>query len=90
MTYKVLGFPIPFLPLGLFGLIPIPRRGNVTLVVGKPFDPWLDSPPMDATPESVEAARKAYYNKVASLIERYQGHPAIGYEDWKYIVDVQR
>lgn len=62
----------------------------MAVVIGKPFDPRLASASRDTSPESVEAARKMYYTEVASLIERYQGHPEIGFGEWKYIVDVRR
>lgn len=38
MTYRRLGFPIPFIVVGKWGLLPFPKRRPQTFVVGKPID----------------------------------------------------
>ena len=38
-TYKILGFPVPYLVVGRWGLTPFPRRTPLRFVVGAPIDP---------------------------------------------------
>ncbi|CAI5963643.1 unnamed protein product [Closterium sp. NIES-65] len=78
-TYRRFGFPIPFLPIGLFGLLPLPRTSPVTLVVGRPFDPaaLLPAPlqagePCSVTSEQLCAIRDRYYEEVHALFERHK------------------
>ncbi|CAI5485932.1 unnamed protein product [Closterium sp. Naga37s-1] len=78
-TYRRFGFPIPFLPIGLFGLLPLPRTSPVTLVVGRPFDPssLLPSPLQPGEQSSVSAEqlcgiRDRYYQEVHALFERHK------------------
>ncbi|CAI5488442.1 unnamed protein product [Closterium sp. Naga37s-1] len=78
-TYRRFGFPIPFLPIGLFGLLPLPRTSPVTLVVGRPFDPssLLPAPLQPGELCSVSAEqlcgiRDRYYQEVHALFERHK------------------
>ncbi|GJP48166.1 hypothetical protein CLOM_g7441 [Closterium sp. NIES-68] len=76
-TYRRFGFPIPFLPIGLFGLLPLPRTAPVTLVVGRPFDPTAMLPtsldPGKPMPlEHLQAIRDRYYEEVQALFERHK------------------
>ncbi|CAI5474275.1 unnamed protein product [Closterium sp. Yama58-4] len=78
-TYRRFGFPIPFLPIGLFGLLPLPRTSPVTLVVGRPFDPaaLLPAPLQPGEQSSVSAEqlctiRDRYYEEVHALFERHK------------------
>ena len=38
-TYKTIGFPIPYLVVGRWGLTPFPRRTGLRFVVGEPLHP---------------------------------------------------
>ena len=38
-TYKNLGFPIPYLVVGRWGVTPFPRRTGLKFVVGQPIHP---------------------------------------------------
>jgi hypothetical protein len=38
LTYKAIGFPIPFLPVGLWGLLPLPAPTGLRFVVGDPIE----------------------------------------------------
>eukprot|EP00899_Mesostigma_viride_P018544 jgi/Mesvir1/26691/Mv20470-RA.2 len=73
-TYKLLGFPMPFIPAGMAGFLPLPRRRvPVHVVVGKPIDP----PPFTLVdghvpPEVVKCVHRRYYAALASLFERYK------------------
>ena len=50
LARKVLGFPMPFIPVGVKGVLPIPRNNPMTLVVGKPISTECADPgnPTDA------------------------------------------
>jgi len=38
-TYKILGFPIPFLMAGRGGITPLPSKTGVRFIIGKPIEP---------------------------------------------------
>ena len=38
-TYKLLGFPIPYLPLGKWGLLQLPQATPLYYVLGEPLRP---------------------------------------------------
>ncbi|QDZ18478.1 diacylglycerol acyltransferase [Chloropicon primus] len=86
-TYKQFGFPIPFLPVGRFGMpIPLANEGGrpITFVVGEPLKvPKLkDGAPVR---EAVEATHKLYYSKVADLYEKHK--EAAGYQGKRLVLE---
>lgn len=44
MTYKRIGFPVPFVLVGRWGLTPLPRKTPLVYVVGQPLQPPLHEP----------------------------------------------
>lgn len=75
-TYKRLGFPIPFLPGGRWGLpVPIPGRdaGPLTFVLGAPVPvpPHLKGRP-DVPREEIDALHAQYYEHVRKLFYKHR------------------
>ena len=72
-TYRKFGFPIPFLPVGAWGIVPVPKGQTVCLVVGEPFDPreklQADRPPSS---EDMDRIRDEYYSRVVGLFHKYK------------------
>lgn len=83
-TYRTVGFPVPFLPVGLFGVLPLPKRGPLAIVVGEPIctrpaeSPSAGSPPSEA---EVEAMRVRYFQALAQLFEAHKAKH--GYADFE-------
>ncbi|KAJ8600476.1 hypothetical protein CTAYLR_004472 [Chrysophaeum taylorii] len=70
-TRRILGFPLPFLPIGVYGL-PFPRKPprGITVVVGRPLD-------VEHYPDA-DAVHAAYYARLRSLVDKYKsdaGYP---------------
>ena len=67
LAYRVIGFPIPFVPVGMAGVLPFPRRTRMIALVGDPLYP----PPPPADADSLAAAMKvmhtAYYDRLESM-----------------------
>jgi hypothetical protein len=88
-TYRTVGFPVPFLPVGLFGVLPLPRRGPLAIVVGEPIctrpaeTPTVASLPHGSPPseEEVEAMRVRYFQALAQLFEAHKAKH--GYSDFE-------
>eukprot|EP00884_Botryococcus_braunii_P007964 jgi/Botrbrau1/17169/Bobra.0157s0061.1 len=82
-TYKKIGFPIPYIVVGRWGLSPLPSRRPVKFVIGEP----LPLPPADqilgpdghVDPETLDRVHKAFYDAVEALyLEHAPSFP--GYE----------
>ena len=43
-TYKKLGFPVPYLVVGRWGLSPLPRQTGLKFVIGEPIQPPQHTP----------------------------------------------
>ncbi|WIA28105.1 hypothetical protein OEZ86_010685 [Tetradesmus obliquus] len=75
-TYRKLGFPVPFILRGRWGLSPFPRKVPLVYVIGKPLVP----PPHAGQPVAaadVDALHAAYYGALEDLYARYHHlHPA--------------
>jgi len=71
-TTKRLGFPMPFLPAGYKGFLPLPAPLPLSFVVGQPVEVPPPSPDGVAAEEDVARVCVEYYAKVEELFHRYK------------------
>ena len=71
-TYKRLGFPMPFLPGGFKGFLPIPAPLPLSFVVGEPIKVPEPGPGGTALEEDVLRTCDEYYQRIRDLFERYK------------------
>mmetsp|Transcript_2252 Transcript_2252/g.5245 ORF Transcript_2252/g.5245 Transcript_2252/m.5245 type:complete len:605 (+) Transcript_2252:94-1908(+) len=78
-TYKALGFPIPFIPVGRFGFTPLPLRLQhpLTFVIGKSVP--VERVQGKISQDQVEATHAMYYKHVEALYNKYKD--TVGYSD---------
>ena len=83
-TRKIFGFPIPFIPVGRYGL-PMPRRPKhgITIVIGKPIEAKASTPRRETgffepTEEDVDRVHKSYFEAVRDLWNRYKVEAGYG------------
>ena len=80
---------MPFLPVGLWGVLPVPKKGAVSIVVGEPI---ATRPPQaeaalaqdglaNPSEEDVEAMRVRYFQAVADLFHAHKAKH--GYADFQ-------
>ena len=85
-TYKQFGFPIPFLPVGRFGMpVPLPMdpKHPITFVVGKAMR--VEKIEGMISREQVEKTHAIYYARVVELYEKYKA--MAGYENRKLVLE---
>jgi 2-acylglycerol O-acyltransferase 2 len=76
-TCRKLGFPVPFVLHGRWGLSPFPRKVPLVYVIGKPLLPPVceAGQPIDAA--AVDALHAQYYRALEDLYAKYRHlHPA--------------
>eukprot|EP01059_Diplonema_ambulator_P036045 TRINITY_DN8817_c0_g1_i1.p1 TRINITY_DN8817_c0_g1~~TRINITY_DN8817_c0_g1_i1.p1 ORF type:complete len:808 (+),score=119.34 TRINITY_DN8817_c0_g1_i1:111-2426(+) len=71
------GFPIPFIPIGRWGL-PVPRRRKVILAVGAPVQPCARK-----TSKDIEEFKNRYFVALQELFDEFKD--AAGYEDHRIV-----
>ncbi|KNC77371.1 hypothetical protein SARC_10169, partial [Sphaeroforma arctica JP610] len=76
---KVFGVPVPFFPYGRWYL-PIPRRGPITLIVGKPIEVELNEHP---DPEYIDEICDKYYAQIRALFHEHKHET--GHGDYEII-----
>eukprot|EP00511_Aplanochytrium_stocchinoi_P009412 CAMPEP_0204866136 /NCGR_PEP_ID=MMETSP1348-20121228/16023_1 /ASSEMBLY_ACC=CAM_ASM_000700 /TAXON_ID=215587 /ORGANISM="Aplanochytrium stocchinoi, Strain GSBS06" /LENGTH=192 /DNA_ID=CAMNT_0052017871 /DNA_START=60 /DNA_END=638 /DNA_ORIENTATION=- len=65
------GFPLPFLPVGIWGFLPIPRKVNMRWVIGKPIQPRTQIPGKPTEDEVAEMHRQ-YFLALRDLIDSHK------------------
>lgn len=79
-SVKTLAFPFPYFPYGR-GLLPIPRKMDMTIVVGEPMQvKQIESPSMD----DVNKVHEQYYAKITDMFHKYK-HQA-GCDDYELVL----
>lgn len=78
---KILGFPFPFVPYGLWNFLPIPRSEPVYVVVGTPIVVKQCSDPTD---DMIDAVHAQYFGEIRRLFLRHR--KAAGYHDSKLVL----
>lgn len=79
-SYKVLGFPLPFLIGGRLGFLPLPARTGLRFVIGTPIEPPALAPGEAPSEQDVDALHAAFYSQVERLfVQHKEGFP--GYEN---------
>ena len=69
-----LGFPIPFVPMGDYGL-PVHRSMPITVVVGNAiYLPQIPNP----SKQEVDAVARLYFDRLHAMFERYKGRAGFG------------
>ena len=87
-TYKQFGFPIPFLPVGRFG-IPFPLNSKqsghpFTFVVGSPMKvAHVQGRPV--TQEEIDQTHARYFARVEKLFHKYKAQ--CGYQNKKFVLE---
>jgi 2-acylglycerol O-acyltransferase 2 len=71
-TYKRFGFPMPFLPGGWKGFLPLPAPLPLSFVVGGPVAVPPPGPDGRAAEADVEAVSRLYYRQIEGLFARYK------------------
>lgn len=72
-TYKVLGFPLPYIIGGKFGVLPFPSREGLQFVIGKPVvPPATCRPGCPPTEKEVTDYHKLFYLRSQRLWNRYR------------------
>lgn len=75
ITYKLLGFPMPFLVGGKLGVLPLPAKTGLKFVIGKP----IHAPSGVCAAKGTDILHERFYREVTNLWNKYrQGFP--GYE----------
>lgn len=82
VSYRLLGFPIPFIPHGRYYL-PIPRRTphGVTIVVGQPL--VVGEAVADPSEAAVGEMHRRYYDQVKEQFDRHKA--AAGYPELELV-----
>jgi len=78
-TRRVLGFPLPFFPVGLLGLLPVPSPVQMTYAVGEPIATKCATPGCPTSAE-IDRFHALYFQKLEALFEKHKD--AAGYGDW--------
>lgn len=84
-TYKNLGFPVPYLVVGRWGLSPFPKRVGLKFVIGEPIAPKPHVPGTKVDESEVDRLHKAFYEKVAQLFKEHKDSFK-GYEKVKLVL----
>ena len=71
-TYKRFGFPMPFLPGGFKGFLPLPAPLPLSFVVGEPLAMPLPGPDGQAVEADVDKVSELYYRRIENLFTRYK------------------
>jgi len=84
-TRKLVGFPIPFLPVGAFGILPIPKQTPFTIVFGKPITAFSEAP-KDAvfTEDDVDRVYNLYFESVKEVFYKYRAEA--GFDGWELVL----
>ncbi len=56
-TYKKLGFPVPYLVVGRWGVSPLPRQTGLKFVIGEPIQPPAHTPGQQVIRRLLASAR---------------------------------
>ena len=86
-TYRRLGFPIPFLIVGKYGILPLPSRAGLRFVVGRPIRPPKEFLKRGKEPsaQQVDAMHRKFYEEVEHLWLRHRGQSP-GFEDMPLVM----
>ncbi|CAL8469789.1 g9331 [Coccomyxa elongata] len=71
-TYKKLGFPVPYLVVGRWGVTPFPSKTPLKFVVGTPIDPPEVALDGEERQEQVALMHKQFYDSIERLYHKYQ------------------
>lgn len=86
-SYKRLGFPIPFLIAGKWGVLPLPAKTGLKFVVGSPIPaPKLEPNQSFPTPKQVDDLHAQFYKAAEVLWHKHkQSFP--GYENVTLVME---
>jgi len=90
-SYKILGFPVPFLIVGKWSILPLPAKTGLRVCVGKPIHPppsylLLGDEGDDDVEEQVDQMHRQYYEALAGMFDRHRGDFP-GYENVKLVLE---
>uniref|UniRef100_A0A1D2A7N3 Diacylglycerol O-acyltransferase n=1 Tax=Auxenochlorella protothecoides TaxID=3075 RepID=A0A1D2A7N3_AUXPR len=84
-TYKRLGFPVPYLIVGRWGLTPFPQPTGLRFIIGEPIPPVELGPGEEPTQEQVDTVHAAFYDAMQALWHKHA--PSFpGYDDVKFVL----
>lgn len=77
-TYKRLGFPVPYLLVGRWGITTLPLRVPLVYVLGEPIPPPEGLEPGHVTQEQVDAQHAKFYHAMERMWEaHHHRHPVL-------------
>ncbi|KAL8005237.1 putative diacylglycerol acyltransferase [Plasmopara halstedii] len=77
---KKLAFPFPYFPYGR-GMLPIPRKINIPIVVGKPIEvPHIEKPTQDV----IDQVHARYFAALQEMFNKYKDE--VGCSDYKLVL----
>jgi len=86
VTKRLIGFPVPFLPVGVGGILPFPVQTPFTIVFGRPIDYFSrpESKSQTFQEEDVELVYRMYFEEVRALFDRYKQQAGFG--GWEIVL----
>ena len=83
LTRKVLGFPMPFWPVGIWGFLPIPRPVKMRVCFGQPIKMEIASEG-EPTEEEVDQLHYKFYKAMQDLYDKHK--EVCGYSGWELVM----
>lgn len=71
-TYKKLGFPIPYLVVGRWGISPLPRATGLRFIIGEPITPSAHVAGQAVDQNAVDELHASYYEQVKMLFHKHR------------------
>ena len=74
LAYRTIGFPIPFVPVGQCGVLPLPRRVRMVALVGDPLPPprvTSDASVAEHT-QALDRFHAEYYDRLKRMYDKYR------------------
>eukprot|EP00803_Ostreobium_quekettii_P005722 evm.model.scf_27.11 EVM.evm.TU.scf_27.11 scf_27:83458-88282(-) len=85
-TYKLLGFPVPYLVVGRWGLSPLPRKVPLKFFVGEPIAPPEHQAGSEVPADAVDKLHRQYYEALVDLFHKFKfEHP--WYKDTEVVLE---
>ncbi|KAK9829305.1 hypothetical protein WJX72_005048 [[Myrmecia] bisecta] len=71
-TYKKIGFPVPYLLVGRWGVTPFPSQTGLKFVIGEPIEPPKHEPGTQVDEAGLTEMHDKYYAAVAALFNKHK------------------
>lgn len=71
-TYRIFGFPIPYLLVGRWGFSPLPRKVPLLFIIGKPITPPKVHSGSKVAEKDVDHLHEQYYKELVNMFHKYK------------------